>query len=72
MMFFSKPIIAFDCSFNRATMENAGNYFNTSINLEKIIKKPNRLTDGEVMAEIANRRYRWKNILEEYLELFSK
>ncbi len=72
MMFFSKTIIAFDCSFNRATMEDKGDYFNNSISLEKIIKKSDSLTDGAVMVEIANRRYRWKNIREEYLELFSK
>lgn len=70
MMYFSKPIIAFDCSFNRATMEKKGNYFDSSNTLVKILEEPNNFIGGEDMFEIAKRRYSWKFIREEYIKLF--
>ena len=70
MMHFSKPIIAFDCSFNRATMEDKGNYFSSSKGLTKILGESNIIADGNDMAEIAKRRYTWKIIRKQYLELF--
>jgi len=72
MMHFSKPIVAFDCSFNRATMEDKGNYFSSSKGLTKILGESNILADGNDMAEIAKRRYTWKIIRKQYLELFTK
>lgn len=71
MMHFSKPIVAFDCSFNRATMEDKGNYFSDSKGLAKILADTNRLADGNDMGEIAKRRYTWKIIRKQYLELFT-
>ena len=71
MMHFSKPIVAFDCSFNRATMEDKGNYFSSSQDLTKIIGESNRLADGNEMAEIAKRRYTWEIIRKQYLEIFT-
>ena len=70
MMHFSKPIVAFDCSFNRATMEDKGNYFSSSKGLTKILGESNIIADGNDMAEIAKRRYTWKIIRKQYLELF--
>jgi glycosyltransferase involved in cell wall biosynthesis len=70
MMHFSKPIVAFDCSFNRATMEDKGNYFSSSKGLAKILGEPNGLVDGIEMTEIAKRRYTWEIIRKQYLELF--
>ena len=71
MMHFSKPIVAFDCSFNRATMENAGNYFDSSNGLAKLLDNPDSLGDSAKMSEIAKRRYTWEIIREQYLELFA-
>ena len=71
MMHFSKPIVAFDCSFNRATMENKGNYFICTKSLASIIDKPNNLADGNQMTEIAMRRYTWEIVQKQYLELFN-
>ena len=70
MMHFSKPIVAFDCSFNRATMEDKGNYFSSSKGLAKILEEPNCLVDGVEMTEIAKRRYTWEIIRKQYIELF--
>lgn len=70
MMHFSRPIVAFDCSFNRATMEDKGNYFSSSEGLAKILGQPNGLIDGIKITEIAKRRYTWKIIRKQYLDLF--
>lgn len=70
MMHFSKPVVAFDCSFNRATMENTGNYFNSSNNLAEMLGDLDGLVEGAAMGEIANRRYTWDIVRKQYLELF--
>ena len=70
MMHFSKPVVAFDCSFNRATMQNTGNYFNSSNNLAEMLGDLDGLVEGTAMGEIANRRYTWDIVRKQYLELF--
>ena len=72
MMFFSKPIIAFDCSFNRKTLENNGLFFNSSEQLKESISKINLIDYGDIYKEIAYRRYNWSVIKHQYLQLFNK
>lgn len=67
-MFFGIPIIAFDVVYNRETTENKACYFNNPENLIKAIERTD--LDGSPLKEIAERRYRWKNISEEYAALF--
>lgn len=71
IMHFSKPIAAFDCSFNRHTMENKGNYFKSSDDLLKLLNKQEFFTNGDDMVEIAKRRYTWDIVRKQYLELFT-
>lgn len=71
IMHFAKPVVAFDCSFNRASMENKGNYFSCSKTLVSILEEFNKLGSGDEMAEIAMRRYTWKNVRKQYLQLFN-
>lgn len=70
MMHFSRPIVAFDCPFNRATMEGKGDYFSSFDGLSEKLADLNKLSDGSDLAEIAKRRYTWKIIRKQYLELF--
>lgn len=72
MMHFSKPIIAFDCSYNRATMERMGDYFLSSERLAELLDKLDDLASGTVLGEIARRRYTWDVVRKQYLELFTK
>ena len=71
-MFFAKPIIAFDCIYNRESTENKADYFNSSDELIKLLD--NTLSDFEnnakSMAEIAQRRYRWETIAKQYENLY--
>lgn len=73
IMFFAKPVIAFDCEYNRATLENHGDYFKTS---EDLLEAINGLQDGRALvgvrlAEIAWRRYSWDRIRALYTDLFN-
>ena len=70
MMHFSKPIIAFDCSFNRASMENKGDYFDCESKLSKLVNNIENLCEGSILYEIAQRRYNWNLIRKQYLEIF--
>lgn len=70
MMHFAKPIIAFDCSFNRVTMEDMGDYFCSSDELAEMLRQPSLPESGEALLAIANRRYIWEIIRNEYVELF--
>ena len=71
-MFFAKPIIAFDCIYNRESTENKADYFHSSEELINIIKDSSRKFDsnGTSMQEIADRRYRWATIARQYESLF--
>jgi len=71
-MHFGVPIIAFDCDFNRSTTENKALYFsdlqsllNTVAALDEIISN----MVGQDMVEIAQRRYTWDRVAEEYFAL---
>ena len=70
MMHFSKPIVAFDCSFNRATMEGKGNYFSCSDSLVSLVQNIELLESGVALTEIAKRRYTWDVVRKQYLSLF--
>jgi glycosyltransferase involved in cell wall biosynthesis len=66
------PILAYDVSFNRETTENEAFYFNSIENLQELFSK---LSDQELkicsekMTTIANRRYKWSIISNQYFEL---
>ncbi len=65
-------ILAFDCGFNRATTEDAAEYFASADQLAALLE---RIATGDleprpgIMKEIADRRYRWSVIARDYFEL---
>ncbi|POT60137.1 glycosyl transferase [Citrobacter amalonaticus] len=68
MMHFSKPILCFDCAYNRATTEEQALYFQNVDSLIQVICEPCFPDDiGEKMLEIATRRYRWSIVRQQYL-----
>lgn len=71
-MFFGKPIIAYDCVYNRESTENKAIYFKTPEDIIAIAgKERSDLNDNAVaMREIASRRYRWEVIARQYESLF--
>ncbi|NVK20919.1 MAG: DUF1972 domain-containing protein [Kangiellaceae bacterium] len=70
MMFFNKLIIAFDCNYNKATMEDKGMYFACSESLNGILKSNIENFDGYDLKEIAERRYMWSVVKSQYYNLF--
>ncbi len=69
IMHFSKPVIAFECSYNRASMEGHGRYFTSSAHLRQIIRDLDQDADPK-MLEIASRKYTWDIVRRHYANLF--
>ena len=69
-MFFAKPIIAFDCIYNRASMEARGFYFQDSLSLTSLIQEGvEGSEEGLVLRDIAESRYTWREIRSRYMSL---
>lgn len=68
-MFFGKPILAFDVVYNRATTDGKAYYFKDCKQLEELLKRQG--LDGEVMKEVAQRKYTWKRIASQYEDLYN-
>ena len=70
MMHFGKLIVAYDCIFNRNTMENHGIYFDTVESLYQRLSLSIDGSDGEALLQVAKRRYMWRTVREQYINLF--
>ncbi|SCZ67273.1 DUF1972 domain-containing protein [Thiohalomonas denitrificans] len=71
-MHFGVPIIAFDCDFNRSTTEDRALYFSDVESLRhQIITLDDAVSEkvGKDMVEIAQRRYTWAKVAEQYFAL---
>lgn len=72
-MHFSKPIFAFDCSFNRYSTEDSAYYFDSAASLHSHLisfeHNPSEVP-GQAMKKIANRKYTWKIIANMYEECY--
>ena len=71
-MFFGMPIFAFDVIYNKLTTEYQAHYFNTVGDLSELMNMDNYELSQNAMAmkEIANRRYKWEDIIKLYEDLF--
>lgn len=70
-MFFGRPLIAFDCIYNRETTENKADYFKDVNSLKSIISSNrNFIENGEIMKEIAEDKYKWSYISKQYESLY--
>ena len=71
-MYLNLPVIAFDCSYNKATTEKQALYFKDAKQLNKILETitvQNLVELGDVMGKIAIKRYTWKVISNKYSNL---
>lgn len=74
-MHFGKAVLAFDCDYNRSTTEGKALFFGDSEELGQLIEsvdKPVAEKVGLDMLEIANRRYTWRIVAEQYFTLLDK
>src|SRR5512146_457491 len=71
-MHFGKPVLAFDCSFNRSTTEDQALFFSNSDGLASMVEKIHVSTAervGRAMAEIATRCYTGSVVARQYFSL---
>jgi glycosyltransferase involved in cell wall biosynthesis len=72
MMYLGKPVLAYDCVFNRYSTENRAQYFANAVDLTRsiaILDEEDVKQNGQAMAEVARRRYRWEDIGRAYFDL---
>lgn len=71
-MYLGLPVIAYGVSYNKTTTEHKALYFKTSDELKSLIEST-QFSDlkalGGTMASVAQRRYTWKRIAEQYRKL---
>ena len=70
MMHFGKTIFAFDCNYNRASTEDTAQFFKNTTELVELINLPVASENAANMKEIAERRYTWKIVKQQYFDLF--
>lgn len=71
-MHFGKAVLAFDCNYNRSTTEGKALFFDNSAELQQLIETLDKAVTEKVgrdMLEIAQRRYTWNIIAEQYFSL---
>lgn len=68
-MFFGIPIIAYDVIYNRETTENKAIYFSDIESMKKALRVYDH-SAGDVMYEIAKRRYKWRMIADKYEQVY--
>jgi glycosyltransferase involved in cell wall biosynthesis len=70
MMHFAKVIYAFDCNYNRASTEDKAQFFLDSQELIDLINGTHFSDNAKHMKEIAERRYTWDIVKQQYFDLF--
>jgi glycosyltransferase involved in cell wall biosynthesis len=71
-MYCGLPVLAFDCSFNRATTAGHGRYFHTADELLRLVTfcTWDELTEiGNAMKAVADERYIWSIVANQYFSL---
>lgn len=74
MMHFGTPVVAFDCSYNRHTTEDAAAYFSSAEELASLVTRfdpAEAASHGVKMREIACRRYTWDIVGRQYFAAMS-
>jgi len=68
-LYHTEKILAFDCVFNRATLNDAGSYFGAVDDLIELLRcKGAGLIDATRLAELRD-QYRWTQIVNAYLDV---
>jgi glycosyltransferase involved in cell wall biosynthesis len=70
-LFHSKRILAFDCSFNRATLEDEGRYFSSAEGLAKLLDDPTSGLIPKSSLLRLRKKFQWSSVSRQYAELFA-
>jgi glycosyltransferase involved in cell wall biosynthesis len=75
-MFFGRPIVAFDCTYNRVTTDNAAIYFKDVSTLAAMLTSSASTSTwpniGARMKQLAHERYMWKDIAKKYFDIIGE
>lgn len=66
---YGRPVMAFDCSFNRYTLSQHCGYFKSSDDLHGLIKTDDFEQFAPPPELVQDPRYQWQSIAEQYAEL---
>lgn len=66
-LFETDRILAFDCAFNRATLDDQGEYFSSAGLLAEALKRPGSGAIATTPLQALRLRYRWRSIAADYL-----
>ncbi|MET4898837.1 DUF1972 domain-containing protein [Sphingomonadaceae bacterium jetA1] len=72
MMILGKPVLAYDCVYNRYTTENSARYFDSEATLATLVNSsewPLDDAEGLTMRDIASRRYTWDIVGRQYFDV---
>jgi glycosyltransferase involved in cell wall biosynthesis len=71
-MFFGKPILAFNCHFNKATTNHLAHYFNSVFDLTEMLLQPIELYhhDASKLFDFAFNNYSWTKVVADYEALY--
>lgn len=69
MMHFGKTILCYDCAYNRASTDNKAEFFSDATQLESLLNSCLSIDNGNIMIAIAQERYTWKIISQQYFSL---
>ena len=72
MMFFATPIIAFDCIYNRYTLDNMGWFFKTEDELAILITETEFPAEIPEISDLAFSKYTWYHVFKDYGNIFNK
>lgn len=68
-MHFGRTVLAFDCVYNRATTDDQAYYWKNSVQLKQLLADE-ALACGDAMKKLAQERYTWKKIANQYEALY--
>lgn len=71
-LMFLKAVFGFDCNYNRSTTEDKAFFFKNSeeqVRLMETMEVAKAERVGRDMAEIAQRRYTWRIVAQQYFAL---
>ncbi len=74
-MHFARPVLAFDCNFNRSTTESKALFFKDADGLQQLLESlsaEEAKRVGSDMLDVAQRRYTWDIVAKQYFALLTR
>jgi glycosyltransferase involved in cell wall biosynthesis len=71
MLAYSRPVLAFDCVFNRYTLQNSGGYFSSSVDICRMLSESDMFVWILPPEVHEHSSYRWREIAKDYVVVLS-